>query len=294
MTQVERVHSSDVFVAAVVVVSQVLIVRLLARDWRHRLSPQVFRSIMTALKLLWAVIAVGILLSFTQDRWLSRWLPPVFRGFLSSSEIVWGLLSSSAVAIYPLFQWILRRVPTAYSPGRRQAIRTAAAVAISAPAVLAGYGAFVERTRYQVQEVDFPIPDLHPDLDGVRIAQISDLHVSPFLSVREAGRVVDIANELRPQLTLVTGDLISGFGDPLDATIAELARLRADAGVLGCLGNHEVYAECEDYATAQARKHGIVFLRTPGAPLAMGRGRAQRGGRGLSAVSPEERISAGR
>jgi predicted MPP superfamily phosphohydrolase len=271
VTQVERVHSSDVFIAVVVVATQILIVRLLVRDWRRRLSPHVFRSIMTALKVLWAVVAVGMILSFTQDRWLARWLPPVLRSFLSASEIVWGLVSSSAVTIYLAFQWFLRRVP-AYSPGRRQAIRTAAAVAISAPAVLAGYGAFIERTRYRVEEIDFPIPGLHPDLHGIRIAQISDLHVSPFLSVREAGRVVDIANALRPQLTVVTGDLISGFGDPLDATIAELARLRADAGVLGCLGNHEVYAECEDYATAQARRQGIVFLRRQARRLQWGAG----------------------
>lgn len=272
MTQAERVHSSDVFIAVVVIVSQILILRLLMRDWRRRLSPRVFGTILTALKVLWAVIAVGMVLSLTPDRWLARWLPPMLRGFLSAGEIIWGMLSVSGVVIYTIFRWLLRRAPEAHSPGRRRAIQTAAAVAISSPAVLAGYGAFIERTRYQVQEVDLPIPGLHADLEGVRIAQISDLHVSPFLSVREAGRVVDIANELRPQLTLVTGDLISGFGDPLDATIAELGRLRADAGVLGCLGNHEVYAECEDYATEQARRKGIVFLRHETRKLQWGSG----------------------
>jgi predicted MPP superfamily phosphohydrolase len=143
---------------------------------------------------------------------------------------------------------------------------------MAAPAVLSGYGAFIERTRYRVRETDLPIPGLHPDLEGLRIAQISDLHVSPYLSVREAGRVVDMTNELRPQLTLVTGDLISSFGDPLDATIAEVGRLRADAGVLGCLGNHEAYAECEDYTTMQARRYGIVFLRQEARRLQWGKG----------------------
>jgi predicted MPP superfamily phosphohydrolase len=70
-----------------------------------------------------------------------------------------------------------------------------------------------------------------------------------------------MTNELKPHLTLVTGDLISEAGDPLDATIAELARLRADLGILGCLGNHETYAMCEDYETEQARRRGIEILR---------------------------------
>jgi len=51
-----------------------------------------------------------------------------------------------------------------------------------------------------------------------------------------------MANELRAHLALVTGDLITGQGDPLDACLRQLARLRADAGILGCLGNHEIYA----------------------------------------------------
>jgi predicted MPP superfamily phosphohydrolase len=141
-----------------------------------------------------------------------------------------------------------------------------------APFALAGFGAIVERTKYVVKEVDLPIPNLHPDLEGLRFAQISDLHVSPFLSVREAGRVVDIANELKPNLTLVTGDLISQRGDPLDGTLRELARLRADAGVLGCLGNHEIYADCQIYATREAARLGIRFLRDQAAPLRWGKG----------------------
>ena len=38
-----------------------------------------------------------------------------------------------------------------------------------------------------MKEIDLPIPNLHPDLEGLRIGQLSDLHVSPWLSVRDAG-----------------------------------------------------------------------------------------------------------
>ncbi len=70
-----------------------------------------------------------------------------------------------------------------------------------------------------------------------------------------------MANETRAHLALVTGDLISRRGDPLDACLRQCARLRADAGVLGCLGNHETYAEVEGYVTEQGRRLGIEFLR---------------------------------
>jgi uncharacterized protein len=272
VTHIGRAHTSDLFIAGIVVITQSLIAGFLVVDWRRRLSPRVFRSILAALFLIWSVILFSMLVSITPDRWHARWLPPAIRGFLSASEILWGCVSTGAVGIYLIFRLVLRRLPAGYSPGRRRAIRTAAAVAMTTPALFSGYGAFIERTRYRVREIDLPIPGLHPDLEGVRIAQISDLHVSPYLSVREAGRVVDMTNELRPQLALVTGDLITGFGDPLDATIAEIGRLRADAGVLGCLGNHESYTECEDYTTAEARRRGVVFLRNEAQRLRWGNG----------------------
>jgi predicted MPP superfamily phosphohydrolase len=95
----------------------------------------------------------------------------------------------------------------------------------------------------------------------LRIVQITDIHLSPFLSEREFARAVDMANETRANIALVTGDLITRPGDPLDACLGQLARLRADAGVLGCLGNHEIYANTENYVTEQGRRIGIEFLR---------------------------------
>ena len=118
----------------------------------------------------------------------------------------------------------------------------------------------------------FPVPNLHPDLEGFRIVQLSDLHVSPFLSIRQAGRVVDMANELRANLAVVTGDLISERGDPLDETIRELARLRSDTGILGCLGNHEYFTRSQNHATSEAAKYGMRFLRHQAAAIHWGSG----------------------
>jgi predicted MPP superfamily phosphohydrolase len=134
-------------------------------------------------------------------------------------------------------------------------------VAFATPVAALAFGGIVERNRYRVREVDLPITGLHPDLDGFSITQVSDLHVSPFLSAREAGRVIDLANELKGDLAIFTGDLISEAGDPLDDAIRELVRLQAPEGVLGCMGNHEQYTGCRNYLERQARRAGLVFLR---------------------------------
>jgi len=81
-----------------------------------------------------------------------------------------------------------------------------------------------------------------------------------------------MANELRADIALVTGDIISDFGDPLEEAIRELGRLRATAGVLGCHGNHEIYARCQSRASALCAKQGIDILRGRSRELQFGAG----------------------
>jgi predicted MPP superfamily phosphohydrolase len=140
-------------------------------------------------------------------------------------------------------------------------LRLAGQGAVVAPMAVLGYGTFIQRLDLRVREVDVPIADLPRDLEGLRILQISDIHRGPFLSDAELGRVIDAALETRPNLAVVTGDLISNHGDPLDSCIAQLARLKADAGVFGCMGNHERYADALEHTEREAGRVGIPFLR---------------------------------
>jgi predicted MPP superfamily phosphohydrolase len=154
--------------------------------------------------------------------------------------------------------------------GRRRALNAAGNALIAAPFVVIGYGALVQRTDFRVREIDVPLPDLPPDLDGLRVLQLSDIHLGPFLSEAEFSRVIDTALELRPHLAVVTGDLISSNDDPLDACIRQLSRLKADAGVFGCMGNHERYAGVEKLTEQMAARIGIRFLRGAAQPLRFG------------------------
>ena len=147
------------------------------------------------------------------------------------------------------------------NPGRRRVLNAAGGALMAAPFAVMGYGALIQRTNFHVREIDVPLPGLPPDLEGLRLLQLSDIHLSAFLSEGELARVIDAARELRPHLAVVTGDLISSPGDPLDACIRQLARLKADAGVFACMGNHERYAGVEDYTAEAGARAGIRFLR---------------------------------
>jgi predicted MPP superfamily phosphohydrolase len=101
-----------------------------------------------------------------------------------------------------------------------------------------------------------------PDaLDGMKIAQLSDIHLSGYISRDDVRRAVDMANDLSPDLSVVTGDFITGASDPLADCIAEIRNLAAPLGIYGCNGNHEIYAKAEDAAERFFGQAGMKLLR---------------------------------
>jgi uncharacterized protein len=262
----------DVFIPLLIVLVQVVIGRLFFTRWRKRLRPAVEVPIRCVLYALWFSIAISILLHYPLVVWFLRWFPASLRSDFSGLGNVWGMASVVSLGFFYAWRFFAGKPAVRHSSARRSLINAVGIAAVSAPFAVATFGVIVNRTNFRIKEIDLPIPGLHPDLEGLRIGQLSDLHVSPWLSPRELGRAVDMLNELKPHLTVVTGDIITQVGDPLDEAIRELARLRADAGVLGCLGNHEAYARCQDYTTSSARSRGIEILRHEARLLRWGQG----------------------
>ena len=153
------------------------------------------------------------------------------------------------------------------APSRRYFFQTATYVAGGVPFVGALYGFAAERLRYQVERVEVPVAGLPPALDGLRIAQLSDIHIGPYLPRDQVRRAVEMANDLDAHLAVVTGDFVTGSHDPLEACVKELSRLRAPLGIWACNGNHEIYAECEDRAQKLFRQAGGRLLRRENAEL---------------------------
>lgn len=96
--------------------------------------------------------------------------------------------------------------------------------------------------RLVVRQLDASWPDLPEALDGLRIVQLSDLHVGPHTSRRFLARVARLTAEADPALVVVTGDLIDDHAPDVDHYAAALGGLRAPLGVYAVPGNHDVYA----------------------------------------------------
>ena len=117
---------------------------------------------------------------------------------------------------------------------------------------------FAEARRVpRVVEVDVPVANLHPDLDGLRIVQLTDVHVGPTIRGTWLDQVVEVVNGLDADLVALTGDFIDGFVDDLGHELAALGRIESRHGAYFVTGNHEYYwdgpAWCEAIAALGPR-----------------------------------------
>ena len=197
------------------------------------------------------------------------WLVASFFGFLAVESVgaVEWVTNAAAARLHS------GATADGFSPSRRTFFQYAGVLAGGFPILAATYGFAAERLRYTIERVDVPIANLPPELDGLRIAQLSDIHIGDYMPPREIARAVDMANSLQPDISFVTGDFVNGEGDPLDACITELSRLRAPLGVWGCNGNHEIYAGVEDEAERLFREKGMRLLRAASAVVEHNGGR---------------------
>lgn len=148
-----------------------------------------------------------------------------------------------------------------FSPGRRQFLERTATAVSAAPFVACAYGLAIGRLNIETTRKRIRLARLPRAFDGFRVAQLSDLHIGPFMSAEEIRRVVEMTNGYKPDLTLLTGDYVTWDPTTQGAVVDALWELRAPFGVIGCLGNHELWTDCEASITRLFTRRNIRILR---------------------------------
>lgn len=156
------------------------------------------------------------------------------------------------------------------SLGRRHFLEQTAVLISATPFVAAGYGLLYERQNVQIVRLRVRLGRLPKAFEGFHIAQLSDIHISPFTTADYIHRCVVITNDLKPDLIALTGDYIAWDTEQQGEVVRTLAGLRAPFGVFGCLGNHEEESGTEDSITRLFTAQGIQILRGARAPIVLG------------------------
>lgn len=132
--------------------------------------------------------------------------------------------------------------------------------------VMGGIGARNALGTPEIIPTVITLPRLPSALDGLRIVQLSDLHVSDVVTRAWVRDVVERVNALQPDLIVLTGDFVDGHPRDLMKDIEPLAELSAPCGVHACTGNHDFYSGLEDWLP-RFRELGLGILRNEHAVL---------------------------
>jgi predicted MPP superfamily phosphohydrolase len=144
--------------------------------------------------------------------------------------------------------------------GAHEAVaRDGVPAALAASLLAMVVGALTALRGPHVKEVLVRIPGLHPDLEGFRIAQVSDLHVGRNIRRAYVERVVERARALTPDLVALTGDMVDGPVERLGADLAPLGALASDGSAFFVLGNHDCYSGAHEWI-AHFRRMGLRVL----------------------------------
>lgn len=143
-----------------------------------------------------------------------------------------------------MIQWIVirfRKPRTARvnRQSRKKFLKQMSVAMGAAPFMVMGYGVVRNIYRYRVLEQKIKVPGLHPDLVGLRIVQISDIHSGTFPEREPVLRGVEMINELQPDIFVFTGDLVNSTATEIDPFMEYFSQINARFGQYSIMGNHD-------------------------------------------------------
>ena len=200
---------------------------------------------------------------------LRFWRPHSFAAGLAMTLTSMVFASSIALCVSAVV-WGPLAIASRHRPvdvRRRAFLRRATAALPMAAAAAGPVGAVAAAARPKLSEVEFTSATVPPELDGLTILQLSDVHLGVFIHADQFQAVVDLvtARGITPDLVVLTGDIAEDYTQ-LPAALATLTALSAPLGMFASIGNHEIYRGREQAERIYAEA-GVGFLCNNGIVL---------------------------
>jgi predicted MPP superfamily phosphohydrolase len=143
------------------------------------------------------------------------------------------------------------------------------AAPLVAGAATAAYAQLIEPYNYLISETDVFIRNLPERFEGFRLTQLTDIHHSRILGIDQVRHVVELAQQTRADMFVLTGDYTTSYRRFIEPCAEALAPLSAPEGVWAVLGNHDHYTDPE-LTTRALQRHHIAVLNNAHTTLTRG------------------------
>jgi predicted MPP superfamily phosphohydrolase len=142
---------------------------------------------------------------------------------------------------------------------RRKFISQSALILGAVPVLTMSFGLFYGAHQYRVRRKTLYFSDLPSSFDGLRILQLSDIHSGSFWNRSAVIRGVQMANDLKPDLIVFTGDLVNNTASEMDKWVDVFKELEAPFGVYSVLGNHD-YGDYVSWESVEEKRANLDRL----------------------------------
>ena len=132
-----------------------------------------------------------------------------------------------------------------------------------------GYVTQIEPEWLTVEQQIIQLPQLPANLTGFKIVQLSDFHLYPHTTLKLVEKAVAKANELTPDLIVLTGDYVLETAESIFDLAPTLAKLNARLGLFAILGNHDHWTN-PDIVKQGLAEQGIELLHNKSVLLNQG------------------------
>lgn len=209
---------------------------------------------------------VAMFYNFSQKNYTSTSLKNFFFGFVFSIFIA-KLVFASFMFFGDVLRggfwfkdWLLsNKSAEGFSPSRKKFIAQISLAIASIPFASFVYGITKGKYNFEIKNIPLAFNDLPKAFDGLKIVQISDIHVGSFDDPEEVARGIEMVNNLNPDVILFTGDLVNNRAKEMAPYIHLFSKLKAKHGKFSVLGNHD-YGDYVPFATNEEKEKNLTDL----------------------------------
>ncbi len=123
------------------------------------------------------------------------------------------------------------------------------------------YGMVRGPYRFEVRKMKLHLPPLPPAFNGLKILQISDIHIGSFIGPKQIEKAIQLINKQQADIVFFTGDLVNDKAEETDEYLHLLKEIKAPMGIYSVLGNHD-YGDYVQWPSKEAKAANLEKLKT--------------------------------
>ena len=128
-------------------------------------------------------------------------------------------------------------------------------------ALMSLYSTGVPYRRVVVRTANLTLPNLPPEASGMRLAQVTDVHLGPMVPEHRVTQWMHRINDLDVDHVLLTGDLITSGIEHIPSLKRALSVLRPKGYVYTIMGNHDYFGDASEELLKMHEELGHIVLR---------------------------------